>query len=75
MLCGSLNGRGVWGRMDTYISITESLCCPPEITTRLLNGYTSIQNTNFLRTGSDISCFIEHKTRDVLLALLYQIIS
>ena len=22
MLCGSLDGKGVWGRMDTYISET-----------------------------------------------------
>ena len=27
MLCGSLDGRGVWGRINTYICMTESLCC------------------------------------------------
>ena len=30
MLCGSLDGRGVWGRMDTCVCMTESLCCSPE---------------------------------------------
>ena len=25
----SLDGRGVWGRMDTGICMAESLCCPP----------------------------------------------
>ena len=34
----------VWGRMDTCICMTESLCCSPETTTTLLIGYTPIQN-------------------------------
>ena len=42
MLRGRLDGRGVWGRMDTCICMTESLHCPP-ITT-LLIGYTPIKN-------------------------------
>ena len=42
MLCGSLDGRGVWGRMDTCICLAESLCCPPETITTLLIVYTSI---------------------------------
>ena len=39
MLCGSLDERGEWERMDTYIYIyvcmymAESLCCPPETIT------------------------------------------
>ena len=44
MLCGSLDGRGVWGRMDTYICMAEYLCRPPETFTALLIGYTPIQN-------------------------------
>ena len=36
MLCGSLDGRGVWRRMDTCMCMTESLCCPPETTTTFL---------------------------------------
>ena len=30
MLCGSLDGKGVQGRMDTCICVAESLCCSPE---------------------------------------------
>ena len=33
---GSLDGRGVWRRMKTYICITESLHCSPETFTTLL---------------------------------------
>ena len=36
--------RGVWGRMDTYICMAESLHCSPEIMTTLLIGYIPIQN-------------------------------
>ena len=46
MSCGSLDGRGVGGRMDTGICIAESLCCPPENITALLINYTPIQNKN-----------------------------
>ena len=42
MLCGSLDGRGVWGRMDTCVCMAESLCYPPEAITTLLIGYTLI---------------------------------
>ena len=34
-LCGSLDGRGVWGRMDTRVCMTESLRCSPETITTL----------------------------------------
>ena len=27
ILCGSLDGKGVWGRMDTCIYMAESLGC------------------------------------------------
>jgi len=30
MLCGSLDARGVWGRMDTCLCMAESFCCLPE---------------------------------------------
>ena len=46
MLCGSLDGRGVWGRMDTCICMAESLHSLPEFITTLLIGYTPIQNIN-----------------------------
>ena len=44
MLCGSLDGRGVWGRMDTCVCMAESLCCASEAVTTLLIGYIPIQN-------------------------------
>ena len=38
VLCGSLDGRGVWRRMDTYVCMIESLPCSPEtITTLFVN--------------------------------------
>ena len=30
VLCGSLDGRGVWRRRDTCTCMAESLCCLPE---------------------------------------------
>ena len=49
MLSGSLDGRGVWGRMDTWILIVESLCRPPETITALLISHTPVQNKQFER--------------------------
>ena len=40
-LCGSLDGRRVWERMDTSIGMAESLGCSPETTTTLLIDYRS----------------------------------
>ena len=42
MLRSSLDGRGVWGRMDTCICMAEVFCCAPETITTLLIGYTTI---------------------------------
>ena len=39
--------EGVWGRMDARLCMTASLCCPLEIITTLLIGYTPIQNKEF----------------------------
>ena len=44
MLCGSLDGRGVLGRMDTCICIAEFLCFPPETVIVLLIGCTPIRS-------------------------------
>ena len=44
MLGGSLDGRGLDGRMDTCICMTESLSYPPETIITLLISYTPIQN-------------------------------
>ena len=40
VLCGSLDGREVWWKINTCICMAESLCCRPEIIT-LLIGYIS----------------------------------
>ena len=37
MLCDSLDGKEIWGRMDTCICMAESLCCPPETITLLIS--------------------------------------
>ena len=44
MLWGSLDGRGVWGRVDTGICMAVSLRCPPETVTTLLMGFNPVQN-------------------------------
>jgi hypothetical protein len=49
MLCGSLDGRGVWQRMDTciYVCLKDTLHCSPETITTLLIGSIPIQNKKF----------------------------
>ena len=49
MLCGSLNGRGVWGRMDTCICMAELLCCAPETIPTLLIGCIQYKTKSFLK--------------------------
>ena len=45
VLSGSLDRRGLWGRMDTCICMTESVWCSSEtIQHSWLIGYTPIQN-------------------------------
>ena len=49
MLRGSLDGRGVWGRMDTCVCMAESLYCAAEMIKTLLIGYTPMRNNKFLK--------------------------
>ena len=53
MLCGSLDRMEDWGRMDTHVCMTESLCWSPETITTLLIGFIPIQNKKFFfkKTG------------------------
>ena len=44
MLCASLDGRGVWGRMDACVCLAESFHCSPETITTLLISYSPVQN-------------------------------
>ena len=46
-LFDSLDGRGVWGRMDTCICMAESFRPSPETVTTLLISYIPIQNKTF----------------------------
>ena len=52
MLCGSLDGKGVWGRMDTCKCMAEPFRCSPETIATLLVGCTPIQNINFFKKPS-----------------------
>ena len=58
MLCGSLDGRGVWGRMNTCICMAESLICSTETITTMRISYTPIQNKKLKshRRASSILC-------------------
>ena len=50
VLCNSLDGREVWGRMVICICMAESPHISPETVTTLLIGYTTMQNKKkFLR--------------------------
>ena len=40
---GSLDGREMWGRMNTCICMAESLSCAPDTITILLIGYMPIK--------------------------------
>ena len=62
MLCGSLDRRGVWGRIDTCICMTEFFCYSPETNTRLLTGYAAIQNKKLKECGGFSEDFIDNLT-------------
>jgi len=47
VLCGILEGRGVWDSVDTRLCMAELLPCSPETTTTLLIGYTLTPNKKF----------------------------
>ena len=36
VLCGGLDGRGVWGRTERCVCMGEPLCCASEMITTLL---------------------------------------
>ena len=54
MLCVRLDGRGVWGRMDTCVCMGESLCCSPKTIIMLLISYTPIQNKKFKKINEKV---------------------
>ena len=53
MLCGSLDGRGIYERMDTCACMAESLCCPPEMAASLLICYAAAKSLQSCPTLCD----------------------
>ena len=58
VLCGRVDGRGLWGRMDTCICMAESLCYLSAAITRLLIGYTPVQHKKFKKDNKNQVCDI-----------------
>ena len=59
-LCSSLDGRGVWGRMDTCMCMAESLCCSPETITTLLISCTPNQNKKFKKKDRKCGIYLHN---------------
>ena len=59
MLCGGLDGRGVWGRMDTHKCVSEFLCYSPETISGMV--YRLYSNTKWMPAQS---CLILSKPLD-----------
>ena len=55
MLCGSLDGRGVWERTDTCIHMAESPQCLPQIATTWLISCNPTQNKKLKKKKSPSS--------------------
>ena len=49
MLRDSLDGRGAWGRVDTFMCMAEPLRCLPEAITILLICYTQYKIKRFTK--------------------------
>ena len=62
MLCGSLDGRGGWGRMDTSTCRAQSLCYSPETTTTLLTGHESESGSHSDVSNSVTLWTVAHQT-------------
>ena len=69
MLCGSLDGRGIQGRMNTCVCVAESLSCPPETITSFLNGYTPMQNKKFKKKKKELKKDLSGLSRSKSIAL------
>ena len=55
VLCGALDGREIWRRMDTCLCVAESLGCSPETITTLFIGYTPAQNKKLKKKNPQCS--------------------
>ena len=67
---GSLDGKGVGGRIGMCIYMAESLHCSPETITTLLIGYTSVQNKKFRKRQIpyDVTCMwnLKHDANELI---------
>ena len=61
MLCASLDGKGLGGRMDKCICMAESHQSSPETVTTLLIGYSSVQIILLLKKLIKINFFLKEK--------------
>ena len=52
MLCGGLDERRVWGRMDACVCVAESLCCADGAIPTLLINYIPKQNIFFNQSNT-----------------------
>ena len=60
MLHGSLDGRGVWGRIDMCICVAETLSIHLKLSQhRLLIGFTPVQNKKLKKKLSRLSISLE----------------
>ena len=53
MLCDSLDGRGVWEKMETYICMPEFLHCSPETITTLFVNQLCPNTNKKLKKGTE----------------------
>ena len=65
MLCASLDGRGVRGRMDTWICMAEFLRCASETTTIFLIGYTPTQNVFGVKIKKEVTRLFQADRRTI----------
>ena len=80
MLCGNLDGKEIWGRMDTCIFMAGSLYCSPETVTTLFVNllYLNIKCVFFFKEGK---CFVRKRGKgwwclvDLSLSPLYPLSS
>ena len=71
MLCASLGGRGVLGRMDTRICMAESLRYSPETIINIVNCCTPTQNVFGVKKKNKNKIFKKSKEKESIQNNLY----
>ena len=62
VLCGKLDGRGVWGRINACVCMAKSLCCSPETIMTLLISYTQNKIKSLKKVQAIVSIFFSLMT-------------